>query len=163
LKNRRARISLRIADKLEVRDTDGVKTTRSDSGKSLCAELDKIQLRRTEKGGGVKYDVDALTSLLEEKNIEIDRVIKPTSEKIDEDALETFMVKHGIPRSEIYVPVNPRPDAAILEALVAAGYLTPKDLESVSEIIEPQVTVTCSFDKETKEDFLMALESKEGS
>lgn len=162
LKNRRARISVRIADKLGVRDTDGVKTSRSDSGKSLIAEMDRIQLRRTEKGGGLKYDVKALSELLERKKIEIERVIKPTSEKIDEDALETFMVKHGIPREQIYVPVDLRPDAAILEALVATGYLTQKDLESVSEIIEPQVTVTCSFDKETKENFLMALESKEG-
>lgn len=163
LDQRRKRIAARLDTKLANRETEGVKTTRSDSGKSLKAELDHIKLRRTEKGGGKSYDVEALRELLEEKEIEVERVIKPSREKIDEDALETFMVKHDIPREEIYKPVDPRPDGAILEALVSTGYLSEEELESVTTVKEPRVTVTCTFDRDTKEHFMMTLEAKEGS
>lgn len=162
LKNRRERIALRIASKIEDRDTDGIRTKRSDSGKSLVADIPNITLRRTEKGGGFKYEVEALTEVLKSKNIDVDRVIKPTSEKIDEDALETFMVKYKIPREEIYIAINPKPDVAIIEALISAGFLTQEDLESAGTIVDPSVTVTCSFNKNTKENFLMSLEAKEG-
>jgi hypothetical protein len=162
LATRRKRIAARIADKIEERETDGIRVSRSDSGKSLRAEISNITLRRTEKGGGFSYNVESLQEMLEEKGIEVGRVIKPTREKIDEDALETLMVKHGIPREQIYIPVDPKPDTAIVEALVAAGYLTQDEVDSVCESSEPSVTVTCSFDKNTKHHFLMTLEAKEG-